>query len=49
VLRQPNLASAIVGASRPEQVRANASASDITLDAATLAAVDEALGDVVVR
>jgi aryl-alcohol dehydrogenase-like predicted oxidoreductase len=49
VLRQPNLASAIVGASRPEQVRANASASGITLDAATLAAVDEALGDVVVR
>ncbi|HEY3969914.1 MAG TPA: aldo/keto reductase family protein [Solirubrobacteraceae bacterium] len=49
VLRQPNLASAIVGASRPEQVRANASASGITLDASTLAAVDEALGDVVVR
>ncbi len=49
VLRQRNLASAIVGASRPEQVRANASASDITLDASTLAAVDEALGDVVVR
>ncbi len=49
VLRQPNLASAIVGASRPEQVRANASASGITLDAHTLAAVDEALGAVVVR
>jgi 1-deoxyxylulose-5-phosphate synthase len=49
VLRQPNLASAIVGASRPEQVRANASASGITLDASTLAAVDEALGAVVVR
>ncbi len=49
VLRQPNLASAIVGASRPEQVRANASASGITLDAPTLAAVDEALGDVVIR
>jgi aryl-alcohol dehydrogenase-like predicted oxidoreductase len=49
VLRQPNVASAIVGASRPEQVRANASASGITLDAQTLAAVDEALGAVVVR
>jgi aryl-alcohol dehydrogenase-like predicted oxidoreductase len=49
VLRQPNLASAIVGASKPEQVRANASASGITLDASTLAAVDEALGDVVIR
>jgi aryl-alcohol dehydrogenase-like predicted oxidoreductase len=49
VLRQPNVASAIVGASRPEQVHANASASGIVLDAQTLAAVDEALGDVFVR
>ncbi|HEY5045754.1 MAG TPA: aldo/keto reductase family protein [Solirubrobacteraceae bacterium] len=49
VLRQPNVASAIVGASRPEQVHANASASGVTLSADTLAAVDEALGDVVVR
>jgi aryl-alcohol dehydrogenase-like predicted oxidoreductase len=48
VLRQPNLASAIVGASRPEQVRANASASGIALDAPTLAAIDEALGGVFV-
>jgi aryl-alcohol dehydrogenase-like predicted oxidoreductase len=49
VLRQANVASAIVGASRPEQVRANASAAGVTLDAPTLAAVDEALGDVFVR
>jgi aryl-alcohol dehydrogenase-like predicted oxidoreductase len=49
VLRQPNVASAIVGASRPEQVHTNAAASGITLDAQTLAAVDEALGDVIVR
>jgi len=49
VLRQPNVASAIVGASRPEQVHANASASGIALDEGTLAAIDEALGDVVVR
>jgi aryl-alcohol dehydrogenase-like predicted oxidoreductase len=49
VLRQPNVASAIVGASRPEQVHANVAASGVTLDAQTLAAVDEALGDVVVR
>jgi aryl-alcohol dehydrogenase-like predicted oxidoreductase len=48
VLRQPNVASAIVGASRPEQVRANASASGVTLDTQTLAAVDEALGGVFV-
>jgi aryl-alcohol dehydrogenase-like predicted oxidoreductase len=49
VLRQPNVASAIVGASRPEQVHANASASGIELSEDTLAAIDEALGDVVVR
>ncbi len=46
VLRQPNVASAIVGASRPEQVRDNAAAAQITLSADTLRAVDEALGDV---
>jgi 1-deoxyxylulose-5-phosphate synthase len=49
VLREPNVASAIVGASRPEQVHANASASGIVLSADTLAAVDEALGEVVLR
>jgi len=49
VLRQENVASAIVGASRPEQVHANASASGIALDAQSLAAIDEALGDVFVR
>ncbi|MCW3026102.1 MAG: aldo/keto reductase [Solirubrobacterales bacterium] len=49
VLRQPNVASAIVGATRPEQVHANASASGVVLGEDTLAAIDEALGDVVVR
>jgi len=49
VLRQQNVASAIVGASRPEQVRANAGASGVVLSADTLAAIDEALGEVVVR
>jgi aryl-alcohol dehydrogenase-like predicted oxidoreductase len=43
VLREPNVAAAIVGASRPEQVEANAAASGITLDDATLRAVDDAL------
>jgi aryl-alcohol dehydrogenase-like predicted oxidoreductase len=47
VLRQPNIASAIVGATRPEQVEANAAASAIELDDATLAAIDEAVADVV--
>jgi aryl-alcohol dehydrogenase-like predicted oxidoreductase len=49
VLRQSNVASAIVGASRPEQVHANASASGIVLSPDTLAAIDEALADVIVR
>ena len=49
VLREPNVASAIVGASKPEQVEANASASGITLGDDTLRAVDEALADVVVH
>jgi aryl-alcohol dehydrogenase-like predicted oxidoreductase len=45
VLRRPEVASAIIGASRPEQVFANVKASGITLTADTLAAIDEALGD----
>ena len=43
VLRREELASAIVGASRPEQVEANCAASGIELDPETLEAVDEAL------
>jgi aryl-alcohol dehydrogenase-like predicted oxidoreductase len=43
VLRQPNVASAIVGASRPEQVHQNASASGIELDDQTLTEIDAAL------
>jgi aryl-alcohol dehydrogenase-like predicted oxidoreductase len=48
VLREPNVASAIIGASRPEQVDDNAAASGIELDEATLAAIDEAVSDVAV-
>jgi 1-deoxyxylulose-5-phosphate synthase len=44
VLRRPEVASAIVGASRPEQVHDNASASGIELDEDTLAEIDRALG-----
>jgi aryl-alcohol dehydrogenase-like predicted oxidoreductase len=49
VLRQENVAAAIVGASRPEQVEDNAAASGVDLDTATLEAIDEAVSDVVVR
>jgi aryl-alcohol dehydrogenase-like predicted oxidoreductase len=49
VLREENVASAIVGASRPSQVEENAAAAGIKLDAATLQAIDDAVADVVVR
>jgi aryl-alcohol dehydrogenase-like predicted oxidoreductase len=45
VLRQENVASAIVGASRPEQVHANAEASGVKLSQDTLDAIDQALGE----
>jgi aryl-alcohol dehydrogenase-like predicted oxidoreductase len=43
VLRQDNVASAIVGASRPEQVHENARAAGVRLSDDTLRAIDEAL------
>jgi aryl-alcohol dehydrogenase-like predicted oxidoreductase len=49
VLRRPELASAIIGATRPEQVHANAKASGIELNGDTLEAIDDALGDVPVK
>ena len=48
VLREPNVAAAIVGVSRPEQLDENAGASGVRLDEATLAAIDAALAGVVV-
>jgi 1-deoxyxylulose-5-phosphate synthase len=49
VLREPNVASAIIGASRPEQVRENAAASGVIVDTQLFvraeAIVDEALGE----
>ena len=49
ILREDNVASAIIGASRPEQVHADAAAAGIEFTPDVLAAIDEALGDVVVR
>ena len=50
VLREPNVASAIIGASRPEQVRENAAASGVIVDTQLFqraeAILDEALGQV---
>ena len=48
VLRQPNVASCIVGASRPEQVHQNAEAAGVELPQDTLDAIDEALDGVTV-
>ncbi|WMY78413.1 aldo/keto reductase family protein [Citricoccus sp. I39-566] len=47
VLANPNVAGALVGASRPEQVAENVKALDLTLDDATLGAIDAAIGHVV--
>lgn len=49
VLQNDNVASAIVGASRPEQVKENVLAAGVKLDAEVLAAIDKTLGDVVTR
>ncbi len=47
-LRQQNLASVIIGASRPEQVFSNAEAAGVELTQDTLEAIDEALDGVMV-
>jgi aryl-alcohol dehydrogenase-like predicted oxidoreductase len=43
ILREPNVASAIVGSSRPEQLRDNAAASGVDLDDETVRAIEDAL------
>jgi aryl-alcohol dehydrogenase-like predicted oxidoreductase len=48
ILRQENVASTIIGASRPEQVFSNAEASGVKLSQDTLDAIDEALEGVTV-
>jgi aryl-alcohol dehydrogenase-like predicted oxidoreductase len=47
VLHEENVAAAIIGASRPEQVEENAAASGIVLDEETLRAIDDAVAPVV--
>jgi aryl-alcohol dehydrogenase-like predicted oxidoreductase len=49
VLHNDNVAAALVGASRPEQVAENVQAIDVRLPPELLTRIDEALGDVVVR
>ncbi len=45
VLREPNVASAIIGASRPEQVSENAAASDAVVDPALFSEAERILGE----
>ncbi len=49
VLQNPNVASAIIGASRPEQVTANAKAAGVVLEAGLMKRIDEILDPVVER
>jgi aryl-alcohol dehydrogenase-like predicted oxidoreductase len=48
-LQNPNVSAAIIGATRPEQVRENVKAAGVTLDAGLMRRIDEALGDAVGR
>ena len=48
-LQNDNVAAALVGASRPEQVEDNVKAAGVQLDASTMSAIDEALGDSIFR
>lgn len=47
VLQNPNVAAALVGASRPEQLADTVKASGVVLDPETMAAIDTALGGTV--
>lgn len=49
VLQNPNVAAALVGASRPEQVAENVKAAGVKLEPELMARIDDVLGDVVVR
>jgi aryl-alcohol dehydrogenase-like predicted oxidoreductase len=49
VLQNQNVAAAIIGATRPEQVHDNVKAAGVRLEADVLTRLDEALGDVVER
>ena len=44
VLQNSNVASAIIGASRPEQVESNAAAAGVKLDDDVMKAIDDAIG-----
>jgi aryl-alcohol dehydrogenase-like predicted oxidoreductase len=49
VLQHPYVSSAIIGATRPEQVHENVGAVGVKLDADLMARIDDILGPVVMR
>ncbi len=49
VLQNRNVAAALIGASRPEQVAENVKAAGVKLEPALMARIDDVLGDVVER
>ena len=49
VLQNRNVAAAIIGASRPEQIAENVKASGVEIPAELMSRIDEALGDIVER
>ena len=49
VLQNDNVAAALVGASRPEQVHENVKAAGVRIPAEVMTRIDEALGDIVER
>jgi aryl-alcohol dehydrogenase-like predicted oxidoreductase len=48
-LQNQNVSAAIVGATRPEQVRENVKAAGVRLDTGLMSRIDEVLGGVVIR
>ena len=48
-LQNPNVSAAIIGATRPEQVRENVKAAGVRLDPDLMSRIDEVLGDAIVR
>jgi aryl-alcohol dehydrogenase-like predicted oxidoreductase len=49
VLREPGISSAIIGASRPEQIADNCAAAGIRLDDDLVERIDEAVAGAVIR
>jgi aryl-alcohol dehydrogenase-like predicted oxidoreductase len=49
VLQNPNVATAIIGASRPEQIADTAAASGVKLEPETMKKIDAAIGELAER